>query len=88
MASKNLAIKEEVYDKLVEAKKDNESFSDVIGRLLEGKSELLSYAGVFSRDKEFDEVLKDIKEVRKKTVLRARVRLRTIFRLITSEQIA
>jgi len=71
MASKNLAIKEEVYDKLIEAKKDNESFSDVIERLLEGKSELLSYAGVFSGDKEFDEVLKDIKEVRKKTVLRA-----------------
>jgi len=71
MASKNLAIKEEVYDKLIEAKKDNESFSDVIERLLEGKSELLSYAGVFSEDKEFDEVLKDIKEVRKKTVLRA-----------------
>ena len=71
MASKNLAIKEAVYDKLIDAKKDNESFSDVIERLLEGKSELLSYAGVFSRDKEFDEVLKDIKEVRKKTVLRA-----------------
>jgi len=71
MTSKNLAIKEEVYGKLIEAKKDNESFSDVIERLLEGKSELLSYAGVFSEDKEFDEVLKDIKEVRKKTVLRA-----------------
>ncbi len=70
MTSKNLAIKEDVYDKLLEAKKGAESFSDVIQRLLEGKSELMSYAGIFSQDKEFDQVARDIEEARKKTVLR------------------
>ena len=70
MTSKNLAIKEDVYDKLLEAKKGDESFSDVIQRLLEGKSELMSYAGIFSQDEEFDQVARDIEEARKKTVLR------------------
>ena len=70
MTSKNLAIKEEVYDKLLEAKKGDESFSAVIQRLLEGKSELMSYAGIFSQDEEFDQVARDIEEVRKKAVLR------------------
>jgi predicted CopG family antitoxin len=70
MTSKNLAIKEDVYDKLLEAKKGTESFSDVIQRLLEGKSELMSYAGIFSQDKEFDQVTRDIEEARAKTVLR------------------
>ncbi len=70
MTSKNLAIKEDVYDKLLEAKKGDESFSDVIQRLLEGKSELMSYAGIFSQDEEFDQVARDIEEARKKAVLR------------------
>ncbi|MDE1854301.1 MAG: antitoxin VapB family protein [Thaumarchaeota archaeon] len=70
MASKNIAIREAVYAKLLEGKRDEESFSDVIERLLEGKSELMSYAGVFSGDDEFDGMLKDIAAVRKRTVLR------------------
>jgi predicted CopG family antitoxin len=70
MASKNLAIRGEVYDKLLEAKRGDESFSDVIERLLEGKSELMSYAGVFSGDEDFDRVQRDIGDVRKATVLR------------------
>ncbi len=70
MTSKNLAIKEDVYDKLLEAKKGTESFSDVIQRLLEGKSELMSYAGIFSQDKEFEQVARDIEEARAKAVLR------------------
>ena len=70
MASKNLAIKEEVYKKLLEAKKGDESFSDVIDRLLSGKSDLMSFAGIFAGDKDFELAMKDIREVRKKTVLR------------------
>lgn len=70
MTSKNLAIKEEVYRKLLEAKKGDESFSEVIERLLEGKSDLMVFAGVFAGDKEFDLVASDIREVRKRTVLR------------------
>ena len=69
MASKNLTLREEVYNKLVQAKKGNESFSEVIERLLEGKRDLMSFAGIFSADKEFYRATKDIMEVRKKTVL-------------------
>ncbi|MDH2901099.1 MAG: antitoxin VapB family protein [archaeon] len=70
MTSKNLTVKEEVYNKLLEAKNGNESFSEVIERLLEGKKDLMSFAGIFSKDKEFEQATKDILEVRKKTVLR------------------
>ena len=34
MASKNIAIKEKLYERLVIKKKQNESFSDVIERLM------------------------------------------------------
>lgn len=70
MTSKNLTVKEEVYNKLLEAKKGNESFSEVIERLLEGKKDLMPFAGIFSKDKDFEQATKDILEVRKKTVLR------------------
>jgi predicted CopG family antitoxin len=70
MTSKNIAIREEIYRKLLEGKKGDESFSDTIARLLEGKSELMSFAGLMSGDKEFERAMKDIIEVRKKTVLR------------------
>ena len=68
MTSKNLTIKEEVYNKLLEAKKGNESFSDIIERLLEGKRDLMSFAGIFSGDREFEQATRDILEVRKKTI--------------------
>lgn len=70
MASKNLTVKEEVYNKLLKAKKGDESFSEVIERLLEGKKDLMSFAGIFSNDGEFEEATRDILEVRKKTTLR------------------
>lgn len=70
MTSKNLTVKEEVYNKLLEAKKGNESFSELIERLLEGKKDLMSFAGIFSRDKQFLEAIKDIREVRKRTTMR------------------
>ncbi len=46
MASKNLAIREDVYRKLSEAKKEGESFSDVIEKLLERQGDLFSLWGV------------------------------------------
>jgi len=42
MVTKNLAIREEVYKKLSEAKTEGESFSDVIQKLLEKRGDLLS----------------------------------------------
>ena len=50
MATKNIAIKEEVYKKLLSSKGDGESFSDAIDRLLDQKPSLLSFAGVFKED--------------------------------------
>jgi predicted CopG family antitoxin len=73
MTSKNLTVKEEVYNKLLEAKKEDESFSDVIERLLEGKKDLMSFAGIFAEDREFAKATKDILEVRRKTTLRKQV---------------
>jgi predicted CopG family antitoxin len=70
MASKNLTVREEVYRKLLEAKKGNESFSDVIERLLEGKRDLMSFAGILSDDNDFKLATNDIREVRERTVLR------------------
>ena len=70
MPSRNLAVKEETYRKLFEAKKGDESFSDVIDRLLQGKSDVMSFAGALAGDREFAAALKDMEEVRKKTVLR------------------
>ena len=71
MASKNLAVKEEVYKKLLESKKGDESFSDVIERLLSGKSDIMSFAGALSGDKEFDSAVRDIREARKRALLRS-----------------
>jgi predicted CopG family antitoxin len=71
MPSKNMAIKDDVYRRLTEAKGKGESFSDVIGRLLEGKNDLMSLAGALAGDEGFELALKDIAEVRKRTALRA-----------------
>ena len=70
MTSKKLIVKEEVYDKLLEAKKGHESFSEVIERLIEEKRDLMSFAGIFSGDREFDRATKDIPEVRNRTTVR------------------
>ena len=70
MTSRNLSVKDDVYKKLREAKKRNESFSDVIERLLDGGHDLMAFAGIFARDKEFERVKSDIQQVRKRTVLR------------------
>jgi predicted CopG family antitoxin len=70
MTSKNLAVREDVYAKLLEAKKGRESFSDVIERLLEGKQDIMAFAGILAADKDFERIADDIQRVRKKTVLR------------------
>jgi predicted CopG family antitoxin len=69
MGSKNLAVRDEVYRKLLDAKNGDESFSDVIERLLQGKQDIMGFAGILSADKSFELVVEDIERVRKKTVL-------------------
>ena len=70
MASKNIAVRDEVYQKLLQGKRGEESFSDVIARLIEGRSELMSFAGILSKDEEFERAVDDIATVRKRAVLR------------------
>ena len=72
MATKNLAIREEVYRKLSEAKKEGESFSDVIEKLLEKRGDLLSLWGAWEDDEEVRFIETSVKEMRKKSVIRTR----------------
>jgi predicted CopG family antitoxin len=72
MATKNIAIREEVYKKLLSAKSDEESFSDAIDRLLEGKSNILSFAGIFGKnDPKLKFIEKEVLKTRRKARLRA-----------------
>ena len=48
MASNNVAVREDVYRKLLNAKREGESFSDVIERLLEMGGDLLPLRGVLA----------------------------------------
>jgi predicted CopG family antitoxin len=72
MASKNLAIREEVYRKLSDAKKEGESFSDVIEKLLEKRGDLLSLWGAWGDDEEVTFIETSVKETRKRSVTRTR----------------
>ena len=72
MATKNLAIREEVYRKLSEAKKEGESFSDVIEKLLEKRGDLLSLWGAWRDDREVMFIENSVKEMRKRSVMRTR----------------
>jgi len=72
MATKNLAIREEVYKKLLEAKKEGESFSDVIEKLLEKREDLLSLWGAWGDEGEVVFIENSVKEMRKRSVMRTR----------------
>ncbi len=72
MATKNLAIREDVYRKLSEAKKEGESFSDVIEKLLEKRGDLLSLWGAWGDGEEVAFIETSVKETRKRSVIRTR----------------
>lgn len=72
MPTKNLAIREDVYRKLSEAKQEGESFSDVIERLLEKHGSLLPLWGALADSPHMAEIEEDIKNIRRKTVIRER----------------
>lgn len=72
MTSKNLSVREDIYRKLAESKRDDESFSDVIERLLERRGSLLSFWGALADSENMEEIESDIAEIRKKAVIKAR----------------
>ena len=58
MGSQRISIKQDVYNRLKNAKKSNESFSDIIERLLDSTSNvkkiLSSYGAAKSEDPEYE----------------------------------
>ncbi len=71
MATKNLAIREGVYRKLSEEKRQGESFSDVIERMLEKRGSLLPLWGTLADSKSIAQVENDIEKIRKRAKVRA-----------------
>lgn len=68
MASKTIMIQEDTYNKLAKMKQENESFNDVILRLIQQKQDIEPYFGLFSEidpdemDKTFDELEEEMDE--------------------------
>ena len=72
MTAKNMAIREDVYRRLKEAKREGESFSDVIERVLERRESLLPLWGALTGSKEWEALEREIRSVREKAVIRRR----------------
>ena len=70
LTTKNLAIREEVYRKLSEAKNPGESFSDVIDRILENRSSLLPLSGILAGSHNVTEIERVSRRIRKMATVR------------------
>lgn len=66
MATKTISIMDDVYKLLLMNKGKNESFSDVIRRILIRKKDIMEYAGAWKNisDKDIKEMKENIKELR------------------------
>ena len=64
MATKTISITTEAYEKLTLVKEKNESFSDVINRVI-GKYSLIRLFGILSK-KEADELRMHVNDLRKR----------------------
>jgi len=68
MGTKNISIMEDVYKLLLARKMANESFSEVIRRMANGKKDIMEFAGAWKNlvtDKEAEGMKKTIKDFRK-----------------------
>ena len=66
MASKNISIKKSVYEKLRTEKRPEESFTDVIDRLLKsGKPPLTRFSGAISEEtaRRMEDALEELSEI-------------------------
>ncbi len=70
MKNKTISLPEDLYDKLKRQKKKGESFPDLIDRLIKEKKsrrqQLEALAGSLKEDDEWDNILNDIYEDRKR----------------------
>ncbi len=70
-AMKTITIKDEVYEELRKLKREGESFSDVIMRLLKRREvDLLAFYGAFSDRETWREIEEEILADRRRTVAR------------------
>lgn len=71
MATKTISIRDDVYTLLKNLKKEEESFSDVIKKLVRKKSNLSDYFGGLKDSKVLNEIEKDSKKIREAARIRA-----------------
>lgn len=70
MSVKTITIRSDVYSLLVKMKREGESFSEVLLRLIEKKSTTMDFFGALKDNPSMEELEKEILEVRKTTRLR------------------
>jgi predicted CopG family antitoxin len=71
MASKTISIRGEVYERLKDVKREDESFSDVIERLLKkDKTDLSEYLGSLKDNSLLDALEEDSRKIRAMARLR------------------
>jgi predicted CopG family antitoxin len=65
MSYKTISLRDDVYDSLVKMKEKNESFSDVISRLMHKRS-LLDFAGRWADipEEKIEELVKELETMR------------------------
>ena len=78
MATKNISITEEAYDRLSNLKKKNESFSEIIIKVT-GKANLRDFFGIISK-KKADEVSNNIKKSREENRKLSEIRYKKLIR--------
>jgi len=74
MPSKNISITDDIYNGLVKLKRDDESFSDIIGRLMaERKKDPLKFFGILEDvpDEIFDDFEKGMDDLKKSATTKA-----------------
>ena len=70
MGVKTITIRDDVYDLLAKIKREGESFSDVILRLIRRESNIMDFFGILKESEVLEELEKDIINERKKWKLR------------------
>lgn len=71
MSTKTITVTEESCTILSSSKKADESFSEVIKRLLTPKKDIMAYAGFISDD-EAEDIKDSIRELRERSIKRLR----------------